>query len=179
MTPLSYLIPSTPVSYHFYADDTKLYLSFDSSDSDHSLTFRSSVLDSVHNWLTLNRQSINTSKAEYLIIRTPQQRVKLISPSIAIHSATLTTIDSTLKFGIIVDNRLSLKQHISTVCKTSYYHIRQLRQIRSSLDKNSAIIVANSLVSTKLDYYNSRFYGRPVNSLDRSKLSCPHCCSVL
>ena len=32
--------------------------------------------------------------------------------------------------------------------------IRQIRQVRSSLDINSAIILANSLVSSKLDYCN-------------------------
>ena len=45
--------------------------------------------------------------------------------------------------------------------------IRQIRQVRSSLDINSAIILANSLVSSKLDYCNSLYYGLPAVSLDR------------
>ena len=47
------------------------------------------------------------------------------------------------------------------------YHIRQIRQVQSSLDINSAIILANSLVSSKLDYCNSLYYGLPAVSLDR------------
>src|SRR5207245_8086117 len=39
--------------------------------------------------------------------------------------------------------------------------------IRSSLDTNSAIILANALVSSKLDYCNSLFYSLPDSSLDR------------
>ena len=44
------------------------------------------------------------------------------------------------------------------MCRLSFYHIRQLRQIRSSLDSKSAIILANALVSSKLDYCNSLYY---------------------
>src|SRR5437899_12065221 len=32
-TPLTYLFSNSPVSYHLYADDTQLYISFSSSDS--------------------------------------------------------------------------------------------------------------------------------------------------
>ena len=45
--------------------------------------------------------------------------------------------------------------------------MRQLRQVRSSLDTNYAIILANSLVSSKLDYCNSLYYNLLAVSLDR------------
>jgi len=154
-TPLGYLISSTPISYHFYADDTQPYISFNSSESYLSLTLLSSTLDSFHNWLTENKLSVNPSKTEYLIIGNPQQRAKLTSSSISFQDTDLMPIDSTLNLDVIFDKDLSLKPHISFICKTSYYHIRQLRQIRSSLDTSSAIVLANSLVSSKLDYCNS------------------------
>ena len=167
-TPFSYLFSDSPVSYHFYADDTQLYISFDSSDADNSLATLSSILDSVHAWLTANRLSVNPSKTEYLIIGTPQQRSKLVTPSsISFQGTDLIPTDSTRNLGILFDKDLSLKQNISSICKTSYYHIRQLRQVRSSLDTDSAIILANSLVSSKLDYCNSLYYGLPATSLDK------------
>ena len=167
-TPLSYLFLDSPVSYHFYADDTQLYISFDSSDADNSLTILSSILDSVHAWLTSNRLSVNPSKTEYLIIGTPQQRSKLTNiSSIPFQGTDLTPTDSTRNLGVIFDKELSLKQNISSVCKTSYYHIRQLRQVRSFLDTNYAIVLANSLVASKVDYCNSLYYGLPAASLDK------------
>src|SRR5437899_5941879 len=45
--------------------------------------------------------------------------------------------------------------------------MRQLRQIRPSLDLNSSIQLANALVSSKLDYCNSLFYGLPDTSIKR------------
>ena len=166
-TPLGHILSATPISYHFYADDTQLYISFESSKADDSFTIISSVLDSVHAWFISNRLSVNPSKTEYLIIGTHQQRAKLVTSSISFQGTILSPTDSTRNLGVIFDKDLSLKHHISTICKSSYYHIRQIRQVRSSLDINSAIILANSLVSSKLDYCNSLYYGLPALSLDR------------
>ena len=57
---------------------------------------------------------------------------------------------------------------VRCVCaQTSYLHIRQIRKIRQSLDLNSAILLANSLVSSRLDFCNSLFYGLPKSSIKR------------
>ena len=166
-TPLSYIFSNSSVSFHLYADDTQLYISFSSSDSIDSLTSLSSTLASVYTWLTTNRLSVNPSKTEYLVIGTWQQRAKLASSSLIFNGTPLTPTDSARNLGIIFDQDLSLKKHISSICQTSFYHIRQLRQVRFSLHTNSSIIFANSLVSSKLDYCNSLFYGLPASSLNR------------
>src|SRR2546425_11087582 len=69
--------------------------------------------------------------------------------------------------GVVFESDLSFDQHISNVCRSSFYHIRQLRQIRPSLDLNSSIQLANALVSSKLDYCNSPFYGLPDTYIKR------------
>ena len=52
-SPLSHIFSNSPVSYHLYADDTQLYISFSSSDSAYNLTVLfSSTLDSVYSWFT-------------------------------------------------------------------------------------------------------------------------------
>ena len=69
-TPLGHILSDTPISYHFYANDTQLYISFQSPKADNSPTILSSVLDSVHAWLTSNRLSVNPNKTEFVIIGT-------------------------------------------------------------------------------------------------------------
>src|SRR3989441_4566411 len=61
------------ISFHLYADDTQLYISFSSSDSSLALASLSHALDSVYSWLTLNLLSVNPNKTEYLLIGTQQQ----------------------------------------------------------------------------------------------------------
>src|SRR5438876_6726710 len=79
----------------------------------------------------------------------------------------LVPVSSARNLGIVFESNLSFDQHISNVCRSSFYHIRQLRQIRPSLDLNSSIQLANALVSSKLDYCNSLFYGLPDTSIKR------------
>jgi len=69
--------------------------------------------------------------------------------------------------GVIFDTNLDFKRHISFICQSSFFQIKQLRQIRSSLDRNSAIILANSLVHSKIDYCNSLLFDLPHASIMR------------
>src|SRR5579862_795635 len=51
--------------------------------------------------------------------------------------------------------------------KLSFYHILQIRAARPSLDSKSAILLANALVSSKLDYCNSLYSSLPDCSIHR------------
>ena len=62
-----------------YADDTQPYLSFSSSDSFAILASLSSILDSVHQWLSSSFLSLNPNKTEYLLIGSAQQRSQITS----------------------------------------------------------------------------------------------------
>ena len=103
------------IKFHFYADDTQLYISFSSSDSDQKLDHLSSVLDQVYSWFCANRLSVNPSKTEYLLIGTPQQRDKIINSSVYFQNLDLTPSHTAQNLGVIFDENLDFKAHISTV----------------------------------------------------------------
>ena len=107
-SPLSHIFSNSPVSYHLYADDTQLYISFSSSDSAYNLTVLSSILDSVYSWFTLNRLSVNPSKTEFLLVGTPQQISKLTATSVSFCDTVLTP-DSCRNLGVVFDSDLSFK----------------------------------------------------------------------
>ena len=54
---------------------------------------------------------------------------------------------------------LFLDKHISSVCKSAYYHIRSLHHICSAITDDMAKSVASSLVCSRLDYANSLLFG--------------------
>ena len=72
--------------------------------------------------------------------------------------------------GAVLDPRLTLSEHIKTVSKSCFYHIRALRHIRGSLDHLTIRTIAAALVSTRLDYANSILYG--ISAKHISRLQC-------
>ena len=166
-TPIAYTIQAHSFSFHLYADDTQIYISFASDDSRTHLEALSKTLDTVHSWFTSNRLSLNPKKTEFLIIGNRQQRAKLKFTGLQFANNIISPVSSARNLGVVIDSELSFGQHFSKICQTSYLHIRQIRRVRHLLDLNSAILLANSLVSSRLDYCNSLFYGLPECSLDR------------
>ena len=70
-------------------------------------------------------------------------------------------IDSVRNLHVAFDPAFSLKKHVSNICKSAFYHVRDLRRIKIHLNKATAISLANALVSSRLDYLycNSLLFG--------------------
>ena len=71
-TPLGTLLDNNHLlGYHFYADDTHIYISFDSLSCDSSLWLLSAVFDKVQSWMAANKLLLSPSKTEFLLLGTP------------------------------------------------------------------------------------------------------------
>src|SRR6266403_1072231 len=82
---------------------------------------------------TSNRLSVNPSKTEFLLIGTPQQRSKLTSSTLTFQGTSLSTVSSCRNLGVILDNDLSFKRHISSVCSSSFSTLINAHNFSSSL----------------------------------------------
>ena len=77
---------------------------------------------------------------------------------------------SARNLGVIFDKNFNFCSHISAICSSCIYHIRDLRRIRRHLDLDSAKLLANAPVSSHLDYCNSLLSG--IAEIDLTKLQC-------
>jgi len=85
--------------------------------------------------------------------------------------------------GFIFDLNLTLADQISSVSRSCFYHIRDLRRNRLVLDFTTAQSIGTSFVHSRLDYCNSLDYGLPKiqlnclqhiqNSLARAVVAAP------
>jgi len=159
--PLEHLLKKKGVSFHFYADDTQIYMSFSASDSLESLARFSDVLTVVKEWFSSSKLSLNADKTEFIIVGTKQQRAKAEGDTLKLNfdNCSISPSESVRNLGVIFDSDMSMSTHVSKICQLSFLHLRNFRRIRGILDLNSAKLVANALVSCRLDYCNSLLYG--------------------
>ena len=66
--------------------------------------------------------------------------------------------ESVKNLGVVLDTENSMQRHVANLCRMSYCHLRELRRVRRYLNHETAVKVANVLVSSCLDYYNSLLY---------------------
>ena len=67
--------------------------------------------------------------------------------------------DQVKNLGVFLDPQLSMKKHISHICKSAYLEIRRVGKIRKFLTVKTATRLACSRVLTRLDYCNSLLGG--------------------
>ena len=134
-TPLSHLISLLSLNHHLYADDTQLFFSFFPTSFSESVAHLQSALSKISDWMSANLLTLNPNKTEYLLIGLPTQLAKISNPALPVSPDTvITSSTSARNLGfLLIDNHLSLNQHISSLSKSCFIHIRDLRRIRPFL----------------------------------------------
>ena len=56
---------------------------------------------------------------------------------------------------MVFDSNFTLSEHVSQVIKSTRVHATDLYRIHPILDLNTSVLLANALVSSRLDYCNS------------------------
>ena len=144
--------PWHAIPHHLYADDSQLYISFSSGNSAAALNGLQSCLASVHSWMSTNKLKLNPEKIEFLHIGNEQQWSKYLSVCpIELLGVETYLAKSARNLGVIFGKSFNFRSHISAICSSCIYHIRDLRRIRRHLDLESAKLLANALVSSRLE----------------------------
>jgi len=57
-----------------------------------------------------------------------QLLARLDIADVPVLSSTIRIQQSARDLGVVIDSRLSLSEHVASVCRSGYYQLRQLRQ---------------------------------------------------
>ena len=79
--------------------------------------------------------------------------------SVSILSSLFHMVDSVRNLGVRFDTEFSFSEHVKRTCKARFLQNRDLHRIRQYLTPEVAVLAANALVSSRLDYCNSLFSG--------------------
>ena len=147
------------MTHHLHADDTQIYLELDSRNSDSSITELTNCLDAVQAWMGNNKLKLNPDKTEFIVIGNDQIKSSLKSSfPVSLLGNSMEPAESVRHLGVVLDAENSMQRHVANLCRISYYYLRELRRVRRYLIHETAVKVANALVSSHLNYCNSLLY---------------------
>ena len=69
--------------------------------------------------------------------------------------------------GVIFNNSLSMLPRVTAVCKSSFFHLRNIFKIRKFLSYDTCKTLIYAFVTARIDYCNSLLYGQPKCILKR------------
>jgi len=159
-SPIATITHSFLVCHQQYADDTQLFIALNPSDLSSDIANFTTCLHALQSWFCLNGMALNPDKSDAIPLGTRQRSrifASVRSVDVADCSVLLSDNIHVKILGVTPDCHLSLDKHISSICKSAYYHIQSLRHIRSAITDDMAKSVASSLVCSRLDYANSLF----------------------
>ena len=103
-------------------------------------------------WMVQNRLKLNQEKTEVLVFSSRYR------PRPNIHD--LTIVDE-IVIGVTLDESLSMAPHVTAVCKSAFFHLRNISKIRKFLNTETTKSLVHAFITSKVDYCNSLLYGVP------------------
>ena len=97
-----------------YADDTTLFTSMN-SDSANSSEILNNELQSISDWLKLNKLSLNIGKTKAIIFHTPQKKIQY--PNLCIDDTKIEFVNKFYFLGLIMDEHLKWTYHVELISK--------------------------------------------------------------
>ena len=176
--PLLYLLYTSPVadilrqhkmSFHLYADDTQLYIPFSCNDDlslNDSMILIENCLSDIDAWMTTNKLKLNKDKTEFLLFSS-KHSPQLTLPSLQFGSDVITPSTHARNIGVIFDTHLTMVRHVNSICKSSFFHLRNIGKIRKYISLKTTETLVHAFISSKLDNCNSLLFGLPNKVLNK------------
>ena len=158
VTPLADIANRFGLYYHFYADDSQLYVSFDPrTNSQNAARILESCISVIKNWMKSNMLKINDEKTELIIFGISYR--KFPSLSLKIGNIHINSSDSVKNLGAFLDTQMTMERFVSDKIKNSMYFIKNIGRIRRFLTPAATKTLVHAYVISRLDFSNSLLSG--------------------
>ena len=109
----------------------------------------------VQKWMLRNKLELN--EHDWIFHRfIPHHKQYLQNVTLHINDSSIKFVPTVRSLGVIIFNdTMTMSQHVSTVCRSVNYHIRNIGKIRKYVDYDTCHAAARALVLSRLDYCNS------------------------
>ncbi|XP_046549338.1 uncharacterized protein LOC124259276 [Haliotis rubra] len=155
------------MKHQSFADDAQLIDSFHPSNISQALDRTTACTSDIKAWMTGRKLKLNDDKTEAILIGSKRQLQSVDEAYLSIGQAEIYFSDEVKSLGVYLDSQLTMEKQVDSLCRTCYFHLRCIRQIRHLLTTETTKILVQSLVLSRLDYANSLLFGIKKSLLQR------------
>ena len=120
---LGEIIKKHGLSYHMYADDTQLYISFSLTDAETFMQRLEACIRDIDIWMVKNRLKQNGEKTKFLYTYKAGFSSKHSLRPLQIGGMHILPAENVKSLGVTLDSCLTLNKHVSAVCSAASLHI--------------------------------------------------------
>ena len=93
------------------------------------------------------------------------RKIKSVDMALHVGSDVSKPVNVVRDLGVILNQALSMKQHINKVTSNCLFQIRQLKQVRRILCPEITTSLITAFVTSRLDYCNAVLAGLPMSTI--------------
>ena len=147
-----------------FADDSSLYYS--DKGPNQLIHVMNCELSTISKWLKVNKLSTNVAKTNYILFR-PRQKPVTVSDTITLDNIAVQQVEVTKFLGVLLDQHLSWKYHITHVANKVSKAIGIISKARFFLSSKSLLSLYYTLVYPYLNYCNIAWCSTYPSNLNR------------
>ena len=155
---------SSLMRFLLFADDTNLCLTSDNYPD--IMRIANCELEKLNIWFIANKLSLNVSKTNYMIITNKKSKPGATF-KIMIANQSIERVMVSKFLGILVDDKLTWKDHITQIATKISKSIGIMNRIKNILDNSTLKMLYTSLILPYLTYCNIVWGGARVTSLNK------------
>ncbi len=103
-----------------------------------------------------------------LIIRPKTPTSNNLEHCLTFDVCSVDSSSSVSNLGVLFDSNLSFDSHVSNICKTAFFHLKNISKLRPMLSMSNAEMLIHAFMTSRLDYCNALLGGcsaRLINKL--------------
>ncbi len=112
---------------------------------------------------------LNSEKTEVVMIGPKTFACNNLDHGLILDGCSVNS-SSARNLGVLFDSNLSFKKHVSSICKTAFFHLKNISKLRPMLSKSNAEMLIHAFMTSRLDYCKALLGGCSARLINKLQL---------